>query len=140
MTIEEIMQNAVSEKEKELKELREKAEQKRQEDYNACSQFLGLIEPLRKYGLNYEIYQRQYNVRSADEEYFLPRFGWRVELILKSRPFYGLRCKVIDGVAKAHWDNSILWHGPNIEGQDEDGYFTAEQFAMYWAKQIRMNM
>jgi hypothetical protein len=139
MTIDEIMQTAISAKEKELNVLREKAENQRRIDYDACTAFLEKIRPLEKYrmGLTYEIFQRQYNVYSASEEYFLPRFGWRVELMRKSGPFYSLKCKIIDGVPMAKWDNSILWHGPEIKGQNEEGYFTAEQFAMYWASQIR---
>lgn len=139
MTIDEIMQTAISAKEKELDVLREKAENQRRIDYDACAAFLEKIRPLEKYriGLNYEIYQRQYNVHSADEEYFLPRFGWRVVLNNKCVMFYGLKCKIINGVPMAKWDDSILWHGPEIKGQTEEGYFTAEQFAMYWASKIR---
>lgn len=139
MTIDEIMQTAISAKEKELDVLREKAEIQRRIDYDACVAFLEKIRPLEKYriGLTYEIYQHQYNVRSADEEYFLPRFGWRVVLTRKSGPFYDLKCKIINGVPMAKWNDSILWQGPKIKGQTEDGYFTAEQFAMYWASQIR---
>lgn len=137
MSVDEIMQNAISKKENELNVLREKAEEARRIAYDACAAFLKEIRPLEKYGLVYDIYQRQYNVHSADEEYFLPRFGWRVELTRKAGPFYGLKCKIIDGVPMAKWDNSILWHGPKVDGENEDGYFTAEQFAMYLASQIR---
>ena len=93
MTIEEIMKTAISEKENELNELRKKAEEKRKIDYDACTAFLKEILPLGAYGIKYELYQRQYNVHSADEEYFLPRFGWRVELRFVRAPFYDLYCK-----------------------------------------------
>ena len=140
MTIEDIMENAVNAKKDELSVLREKAEIKRKLDYDACIAFLNEIAVLAKYGICYELYQRQYNVHSADEEYFLPRFGWRVELRFVGAPFYELYCKKIDGVVKAKWRSSILWHGPKIDGEDKDGYFTAEQFASYWAKEVSMRM
>lgn len=65
-----------------------------------------------------------------------PRFHWEITLKAKFHVFFTLECRMENDVAMARFKPTMLWSSPHIKGQNKDGYFTAEQFAIYWAGQI----
>jgi len=137
--VEMIMLNAIDSKQKELDRLRAAAEERKAVVEKACRAFHERIKPLEKFGIRYELRMRQHNVHSATEDYCYPRFGWEIFLFYCGGPIFWLNCKIdSDDIPKAKFKDLICYHGEKVEGQDAEGWFTAEQLAAFFAKKMRM--
>lgn len=100
---------------------------------NLAQQFLGQISFLNKYGFKWELLAYCNNGHDCCMAYY----AWSVTLVNKTiatSPFEIIVVDEIEGEIKGRWMNTILGHGRYVEGQDKDGWFTAEQLVMALSK------
>lgn len=101
----------------------------RDEKLRVCKRFFEQISFLNNHGFKWEIYASCNNGHDCCMAYY----GWSVLILnrtIATSPFESIICKEFDGEVKGKWEPTILGHGRYVEGQDKDGWFTAEQLVM----------
>lgn len=101
----------------------------RDEKLEVCKRFFEQISFLNNHGFKWEIHASCNNGHDCCMAYY----GWRVYIFnrtIATSPFEDIICKEFDGEVKGKWVPTILGHGRYVEGQDKDGWFTAEQLVM----------
>ena len=98
----------------------------RDEKIATCQKFLDQILFLNNYGYKWYIFSYCNNGDDCCRAFY----GWRVAISNKTiatSPFETIICKEFDGEVKGKWEPCMLGSGRFVEGQDENGWFTAEQ-------------
>lgn len=102
----------------------------RDAEIKLCKKFLSQIEFLNKYGFRWEL---RFSCNNG-HDCCMPYYAWNVYLFnpnMATSPFEScLIVKEINGEIKAKFRPTILGNGRYVEGQDKNGYFTAEQFVI----------
>ena len=102
----------------------------RDENVKVYQRFLDQISFLNNYGFRWKLWVSCNNGHDC----CMPRYAWEILLInntIATTPFESqLNVKEVDGELKARFRPTILGRGRYVNGQDKDGWFTAEQFVL----------